>query len=230
MLHQARKAQRHKALGIGAVDDLMLVEDDEVAARVLAWRKSRGFATLPGASGDAQPQRPSDLALPQSSQDSGHSSRAAAGLGAYGAAEAAAASDGRRRVVRRAGSVSGAGSGGAQCSGGAGEAVRSAPGASAGASAGKGLSPAAASQSAGCKDSQPVVVTAPAAAQGGAQTAAAAAAGPVQAVAASGGSSSASGQGVKRRRSRQPRRWTQIGNVFCDEQTGWVHVCDETCR
>jgi hypothetical protein len=34
----------------------------------------------------------------------------------------------------------------------------------------------------------------------------------------------------RRRRSRQPRRWTQIGNVFCDEQTGWVHVCDETCR
>jgi hypothetical protein len=34
--------------------------------------------------------------------------------------------------------------------------------------------------------------------------------------------------GVKRPRRR--RRWTQIGNVFCDEMTGWVHVCDETCR
>jgi hypothetical protein len=32
------------------------------------------------------------------------------------------------------------------------------------------------------------------------------------------------------KRARQRRRWTQIGNVFCDEMTGWVHVCDETCR
>jgi hypothetical protein len=32
------------------------------------------------------------------------------------------------------------------------------------------------------------------------------------------------------KRPRQRRRWTQIGNVFCDEMTGWVHICDETCR
>jgi hypothetical protein len=43
--------------------------------------------------------------------------------------------------------------------------------------------------------------------------------------AAAGGGAAA---GVKRLRQR--RRWTQIGNVFCDEMTGWVHMCDETCR
>lgn len=28
---------------------------------------------------------------------------------------------------------------------------------------------------------------------------------------------------------RQRRRWTQIGNRYCDELTGWVHICDEGC-
>jgi hypothetical protein len=49
--------------------------------------------------------------------------------------------------------------------------------------------------------------------------------------AGSGGSGQAAAGGVAGvKRPRQRRRWTQIGNVFCDEMTGWVHMCDETCR
>jgi hypothetical protein len=204
----------------------MLVEDDEVAARVLAWRKSRGFATLAGPGGDAQPQRPSDLAPPQPRQVA-QGNRAAAGLGAYAAAAASAASGGRG--VKRRVSAS-AGSGGAS--------RRKAPAAVSPDSNGtqkQGKDHAAATPDGKAGLNQHVLEAALAAAQDTMSRAAsgpapppAAAGGAAQEAAASGGSSSSS-QGVKRRR-RQPRRWTQIGNVFCDEQTGWVHVCDESCR
>jgi hypothetical protein len=227
---QAHRAKRHKALGIGAVDDLMLVEDDEVAARVVAWRKSRGFSTLSGPGGGAQPQRPSDLAPPQPRQVAqGH--RASADLGAYVAAAAAGAFGSKGKVVKRPVSA---------VAGSEGPSSNKAPAAASPNGSGtrtQGTDHAAATPGGKAGLNQHVLEAALAAAQDTMSRAASgpapppallAAAGAAQGAAASGGSSG-SRQRLKRRR-RQPRRWTQIGNVFCDEQTGWVHVCDESCR
>jgi len=237
LLVQALKAKRHKALGVGAVDDLMLVEDDVVAARVLAWRKSRGFATQQGSGSDAQPQRPADLALPSPSQGSGH--RAPAGFSGY------SLSHSRPRTVRRSGPGYAANveeaqgsSKPVQPSGGAaagGAAVAAAGGANTqDAADAAGSSPAVPSGSsqpggpAGASGSGPAAAAAAAAQHSMASNVAAAEAG--GGAAGQGAVQTGSSKGVKRRRRMPPRRWTQIGNVFCDEQTGWVHVCDETCR
>eukprot|EP00775_Hariotina_reticulata_P013521 gene13521-13646_t len=63
MFVQAHIAKRQQAIPKAAIDDLMLVEDDEVAARVLAWRKSRGFHQGSGAAPVLTTQRPADLML-----------------------------------------------------------------------------------------------------------------------------------------------------------------------
>eukprot|EP00879_Flechtneria_rotunda_P007818 GHRR01008193.1.p1 GENE.GHRR01008193.1~~GHRR01008193.1.p1 ORF type:complete len:535 (+),score=155.63 GHRR01008193.1:141-1745(+) len=202
---QAHIAKRQQALPQSAVDDLMLVEDDEVAAKVMAWRKSRGFDR--GTAADAT--RPADLCaqlpagcLPRASETS----------------TAQASGSGRSvSLVQRHRLVDGP------------QAVlfhraRTAP-VHQQLAAVVHPKPANsnASRAAGCHSDSGI-----ASSSSGRQWDCVHDAASTKAAAASAAASNnAKVAGVKR--PRQRRRWTQISNVFCDEVTGWVHVCDETC-
>jgi hypothetical protein len=223
---QAHIAKRQQAIPKAAIDDLMLVEDDEVAARVLAWRKSRGFDQRPGAPPVFTAQRPADLMLrPVPVAGSGHGTDLA--VVSSGALQLCRAPVGSRCSSNSSSSSSGRGIGGVSCSTPQGSrappakamAQRHTWSASSSAAAATAASHAVGASSVSGQTSAAVALS-----RSSCGTAASTGRRGVAVRSAPG-----SGGGVDRR-VRQRRRWTQIGNVFCDELTGWVHVCDETCR
>jgi hypothetical protein len=95
---QAHIARRQQVPPRAAIDDLMFVDDDEVAARVTVWRKSHGFDSGPGS---LQAQRPADLGHAVQRGGSALGLGARAGGGAAGGGGSSMGYARRGVVVRR---------------------------------------------------------------------------------------------------------------------------------
>lgn len=224
-LVQAMLAKRQQAISRAAVDDLMLVDDDEIAAKVAAWRKSRGFdQSLDRAGAPSEPPRPSDLTqhLPT---NPGHTQNARlTGLKRPGVVRRRGSAPTtqqhqrltpEQKVAQQDGSsVSGCGQQGFPQ-----PIIVSNNEASV-------VGPSSLSAAAGSLTHVKTGATVSSAPERGRSEAA----NPHQASTNSIAAAAAAAADSERVAKRQRRRWTQIGSVFCDELTGWIHVCDETCR
>lgn len=196
---QAMVAKRQQALGRAAVDDLMLVADDEIAAKVAQWRKSRGFEA--GSETSAAAVRPDDITQHLSAKGAGHRQSVirTAGFKPPGVVKRRAAAVHHRKKDTDYSMHH----------------------------TGRSKEPSA-SQS---PDQQSMVAAAGFSASNQAMAHDDKSAGEAgMAGQNSTNTAAAAAQHPEPAAKRPRRRWTQFGNVFCDETSGWIHVCDETCR